>query len=173
MDYPRSLEVKQVNNRSNQVVSFGGRQDNVLGHPSDLSTPGLGLGDEMLPEDPSEKQIDEIKQRLFKEFKDVFSDGEASLNMMKCTPSVIDLMPGAKHIRLSTARTMAYGYLEEAKKELDKMVSQGIIKPVGDKAIEWCTPMVVVRKPGGGIRICVDLSKLNKLVRKPARQDQA
>ena len=47
------------------------------------------------------------------------------------------------------------------------MVSQGIIKPVGDKATEWCSPMIVVRKPGGGIRICVDLSKLNKFVKRP------
>ena len=46
------------------------------------------------------------------------------------------------------------------------MVSQRIIKPVGDKATEWCSPMIVVRKPGGGIRICVDLSKLNKFVKR-------
>ena len=47
------------------------------------------------------------------------------------------------------------------------MVSQGIIKPVGDKATEWCSPMIVVQKLGGGIRICVDLSKLNKFVKRP------
>ena len=47
------------------------------------------------------------------------------------------------------------------------MASQGIIKPVGDKATEWCSPTIVVRKPGGGIRICVDLSKLNKFVKRP------
>ena len=73
----------------------------------------------------------------------------------------------AKPIRLSTARNIAFGYREETKKELDKMVSQGIIKPVGDKATEWCSPMIVVQKPGGDIRICVDLSKPNEFIKRP------
>ena len=47
------------------------------------------------------------------------------------------------------------------------MVSQGTIKRDGDKATELCSQMTVVRKPGGGIRICVDLSKLNKFVKRP------
>ena len=45
-------------------------------------------------------------------------------------------MPDAKPIRLSTARNIAVGYHEETKKKLDKMISQGIIQPVGDKATE-------------------------------------
>ena len=86
---------------------------------------------------------------------------------MSCKPSVIELTADTKPIRLSTARNIAFGYREETKKELDKMVSQGLIKPVGDKATKWCAPMIVVRKPGGGIRICVDLSKLKKVVKRP------
>ena len=168
LDYPKSLDIKQVNTTPNQDVSSEKNKDKARDESSDMSNPSLDFGDEMLPENPSREEIEEIKQRLFEKFKDVFSDGEGTLQMMNCAPSVIDLKPEAKPIRLSTARTMAYGYREEAKKELDKMVTQGVIKPVGDKATEWCNPMVVVRKSGGGIRICVDLSKLNKFVRRPA-----
>ena len=50
--------------------------------------------------------------------------------------SVIELMHDAKPIRLSTARNIAFGYGEQTKKELHKMVSQELIKPVGDKATE-------------------------------------
>ena len=56
---------------------------------------------------------------------------------------------------------------EETKKELDQMVQQGVIKPVGDVATTWCHPMVCVEKPHGGFRICVDLTKLNKYVKRP------
>ena len=35
------------------------------------------------------------------------------------------------------------------------------------KPTTWCNPMVVVPKKNGGVRICVDLSRLNKYVRKP------
>lgn len=46
-----------------------------------------------------------------------------------------------------------------------------MIKLVGDKATEWCHPMVVVKKPSGGIRICVDLPKLNKYLKLPAHHE--
>ena len=35
---------------------------------------------------------------------------------------------------------------------------------------EWCAPIVVERKKGGGIRLCVDLSRLNKFVRRELYQ---
>ena len=64
---------------------------------------------------------------------------------MNCKPSVIELTPDVKPIRLPTARTIAFGYREQTKKEMDKMVSQGIIKPVGDISTEWRSPMIVVQ----------------------------
>ena len=50
-------------------------------------------------------------------FKDVFNDGEESLKIMNCKPGIIELMPDANPIRLSTARNIAFGYREETKKE--------------------------------------------------------
>ena len=130
--------------------------------------PTLDLGDVKIPSNPTTEEVEGIRKKLLEQFKDVFSDGEESLKIMNCKPSIIELMPDAKPIRLSTARNIAFGYRDETKKELDKMVSQGIIKPVGDKARGWCSPMIVVRMRGSGIMICVDLSKLNKFVKRPA-----
>jgi hypothetical protein len=43
--------------------------------------------------------------------------------------------------------------------ELDRMLEAGIIEPMEE--LEWISPMVVLDKKIGEIRICVDLRKLN------------
>ena len=98
--------------------------------------PTLEFEDTKIPSNPTDEEVECIKEKLLEQFKDVFSDGKESLKIMNCKPSKIELMPDAKPIRLSTARNIAFGYREETKKELDKMVSEEIIKPVGDKATE-------------------------------------
>ena len=40
------------------------------------------------------------------------------------------------------------------------MEQLGVIKKI-DQPIEWCHPIVLVRKPSGDIRVCIDLTKLN------------
>ena len=57
-------------------------------------------------------------------------------------------------------------YREKLKKEIDLLVEQGVIAPVTEPT-EWCAPIVVTPKRNSdGIRMCVDLSKLNKFVRR-------
>ena len=43
----------------------------------------------------------------------------------------------------------------------------GRIEPV-DEPTEWCSPIVVVPKADGRVRICVDLTRLNQAVRREA-----
>jgi hypothetical protein len=50
-------------------------------------------------------------------------------------------------------------YKQKVKVEIDRMLEAGIIEPVEE--FEWVIPMVVQEKKKGGIRICVDLRKLN------------
>ena len=47
------------------------------------------------------------------------------------------------------------------------MVQQDIIAPLGDEPTEWCHPLVIVPKPNGDVRLCVDLTKLNKFLDRP------
>ncbi len=54
---------------------------------------------------------------------------------------------------------------EAAKTELDRMVKAGIIQEVYHPT-DWVHPSVVVQKPKGGVWICVDLTKLNKHVKR-------
>ena len=47
------------------------------------------------------------------------------------------------------------------------MSIQGIVKPLGDHPTRWCHPLVIVPKSRGGVRLCVDLTRLNRYVRQP------
>jgi hypothetical protein len=50
-------------------------------------------------------------------------------------------------------------YKQKVKAEIDGMLEARIIEPVEES--EWISPMVVQEKKQRGIRICVDLRKLN------------
>jgi hypothetical protein len=50
-------------------------------------------------------------------------------------------------------------YKHNVKVEIDQMLEDGIIEPVEES--EWINPMVVQENKQGGIRICVDLRKLD------------
>ena len=95
-------------------------------------------------------------------------------------PTVLDghirTMPGEKfHISMTddvfpfcvnTPRTIPFVYRDKLKQEIDLLVDQGIITPV-TVPTDWCAPIVVAPKTGTDrICMCVDLSKLNKFVRR-------
>ena len=51
--------------------------------------------------------------------------------------------------------------LSKVREELDRMERIGVISKVHEPT-DWCSGMVVVPKLNGRIRICVDLTKLNR-----------
>ena len=66
---------------------------------------------------------------------------------------------------LTTPRRVAIPLLPKVEAELQRMLQMGVIEKV-DEPTEWCSGMVVVPKPNGSVRICVDLTKLNKSVQR-------
>ncbi|XP_063962065.1 uncharacterized protein K02A2.6-like [Lytechinus pictus] len=71
----------------------------------------------------------------------------------------ITLSPGAKPVCLYTPRRVPHPLLPKVKKEIDLMLEHGVISPVTEPT-KWCSGMVT----SGAIRICVDLTQLNKSV---------
>ena len=77
----------------------------------------------------------------------------------------IQLTKDAVPYALTTPRRVPLPLMEPVKKELKKMESQGVISKV-EGPTNWCAGMVVVPKPNQKVRICVDLTHLNKSVQR-------
>ena len=52
---------------------------------------------------------------------------------------------------------------EKVQAKLQRMVQLGVIQPISEPT-EWCSPMVVVPKKNGEVRVCVDYTKLNRSI---------
>ena len=82
----------------------------------------------------------------------------------------ISLTDNATPFCVNTPRSIPFAYRDKLKSELDLLQSQGIIAPVTE-VTEWCAPIVVAPKKGTDrIRMCVDLSRLNRYVRRERYQ---
>ena len=128
------------------------------------STQPLSASDSKMTDmDPSPEVVENLRQRLLTEFSDVFSD-DRTLKPMLGSPMKIHLQPDAQPYAITAARQIAFSLRDQVKQELQAMTAKGIIEKLEDEAAEWCHPMVVVRKPNGHIRICVDYTKLNRYV---------
>ncbi|KAG6438737.1 hypothetical protein O3G_MSEX000180 [Manduca sexta] len=52
---------------------------------------------------------------------------------------------------------------KEIEKELDEMLDKDVVEP---SYSPWCSPLVMVRKPNGGNRLCLDSRQLNKVTKR-------
>ena len=62
-------------------------------------------------------------------------------------------------------RQIPYMLRDKVKAELDRMERMGIITKV-EQPTKWVSPIVVVKKPNGDVRICLDPVDLNKAVKR-------
>ena len=70
-----------------------------------------------------------------------------------------------------TPRHVAYMLQKPFKEELERLHQQDIITPVGiDEMVEWCNSFVLILKPNGKVRLCVDLAKLNQALIRPVQR---
>ena len=76
---------------------------------------------------------------------------------------VIKLKLDSKPFAISVPRRVAVPLMGKVRAELERMERLGVIAKV-EVPTDWCVGMVVVPKPNGDVRICVDLTKLNHSV---------
>ena len=105
-------------------------------------------------------QIGHIQQDVLEKYPQLF-DGLGKLN----TEYMYDIKinPDATPYSVHSPRRISLPLHKNVKAELERLQSLGVIIPVTEPT-PWCTPIVVVPKSSGDVRICVDLTKLNATV---------
>ena len=61
-------------------------------------------------------------------------------------------------------RRLPFGLRDKVDEKLDELLEKGIIEDVPSSPTTWLSPLVVVGKPDGDIRICVDMRRANEAV---------
>ena len=61
-------------------------------------------------------------------------------------------------------RRLPYGLREKVDKKLDDLLAKGIIEQAPNTPTTWISPLVVVPKSNGDVRICIDMRKANEAI---------
>lgn len=115
-------------------------------------TPARGVAVHALSTEVQAGCESDIVKQLTNQFPNVFSDNLGSFNKYKIS---LRLKPDAKPIFIK-ARPVPYALKDKINKELDRLLSLGILKPVEHS--EYASPVVPVLKKNGSIRLCADYS---------------
>ena len=59
---------------------------------------------------------------------------------------------------------MPFGLREKVDKKLNQVLELNIIEEVSDRPSGWISPLVVVLKGDGDIRVCVDMRRANEAI---------
>jgi hypothetical protein len=105
---------------------------------------------------------DEYVESLYIKYPRVFSkqDNDKPINNIKVNLNLKENVQPVFH----KAYTVPYALRDEVAIELDRLESKGIISKV--KTSDWASPMVLVPKPNGKIRMCADFKvTLNKFLK--------
>jgi len=80
------------------------------------------------------------------------------LGSIKATEHRIELKPGSKFVRLNCFR-MGPRTREHVKAQVNRMLKLEVIEP---RQSEWASPVVLIPKPAGSSRFCIDYRQFNE-----------
>ena len=97
--------------------------------------------------------------QLLAEFRDVVALPGEPLGRTHLAELSLKLIEGAKPIALAPYK-IPHSKEEVLNDEVDKLLTTGLVQP---SVSPWSFPVVLVNKPDGSIRLCVDYRKLNAI----------
>ena len=108
--------------------------------------------DVKISSDLNQDQQREVRD-LLREYSDVLTDVPGKTDLVECAIELTDDIP---------FRVRAYPVPYALKKEMDKEVSEMLKADIIEPSIsEYASSPVVVRKPDGSVRYCIDFRRLN------------
>ena len=132
----------------------------IANTPSSASQPGP-VRQPPVPEHLSSLQQQQLND-LFKEFSDVFSQGEDDLG---CTPLLEHTIETHGPPLRQPYRRQNPAVRREEMAQVQQMLASDVIRP---SYSPWASPVVMVKKKDGSLRFCVDFRQLNAATVKDA-----
>ncbi|XP_033731758.1 uncharacterized protein K02A2.6-like [Pecten maximus] len=120
----------------------------------------LGLIKLVLAVEQEHKNIEPLdKSTVETEYSDLFTG-------LGCLPDKvkIELKSDAEPV-VEACRKIPFALHDQLKVELDYMEKINVIQKI-DKPVEWVNSLVVVHKPNGKLRVCLDPRNLNKFIKR-------
>ena len=103
----------------------------------------------------------DIKSRVLKDYSDVFGE----MGTLKRTYHMVmkdDAIPV-----IAPTRRLPFGLVKRVDEEIDRMVKLGVVEKIPEnEPTEWLNTLVVVEKPNGKVRLCLDPRHLNKAIKR-------
>ena len=96
---------------------------------------------------------------MFSRYAEVFSTGEDTSTVRHRIPTSDDVPVNQRYRRIPPNQ------FEEAKRHLQQLLDKGVIQP---SQSDYASPIVLVRKKSGTLRLCVDYRQLNAKTRRDA-----
>ena len=164
--YPPEEEEEHTNDKS-EIELAKKDQEDEYGLQSFPKQPKLKFDKEKENYDfhIDKDELNEDQQAMLLAFlqkhKDIFTSSDTDLGRTNLTEHKIDV--GGAHPIKQRPYRIHPEKREKLREHINGMLEAGIIRPSNSP---WASPVVLVDKPCGGIRFCVDFRKLNHITRK-------
>lgn len=143
-----SVEVKYKNmNKRMEILITKGNGTSLIGRNwfPDLGIIIQGINNVKI----TTNEKDHLKQ-LVSKYKEVFEPG-----LGEYTGPIVNITPNEGSVpKFLRSRPVAFAQKKEVFKEIDRLVGEDVLEPTTHS--EWATPIVVVPKPNGKVRLCGD-----------------
>lgn len=106
-----------------------------------------------------------VNLQLIKRIENIDNDVFGNCGKLKCPPVKIQLKDDAIPYCVTAPRRVPFPLIPKVEEELRKLQSMDIIEPVTEPS-DWCAPIVCVPRKNDKLRICVDLTRLNRAVKR-------
>ena len=113
------------------------------------------------------KRVDEVqsndrtKSQIGKEYSDLFNE-IGTLNRIYHMELEENAVP-----KISPTKLLPFSMHDAVHSEIERMVQMGVVEKIDEnEPSEWLNTLVVVEKPDGSVRLCLDPRNLNKVVKR-------
>ena len=153
---PAGMKIGSICNHEGSITAVTNEQWEKLG--DELSQDAPPKSAERKPHVHRKNVPEALQQALDDVIQKHHKLWDGDLGLIKATEHRIVLKPGAKPVRLNPYR-MGQASRELTREQVQRMRDMGVIEP---SSSEWASPIVLVPKPDGTVRFCIDYRRLNE-----------